>query len=173
MALIGIVLIRWMRMVMNFSVQEDGIHVSWQTDWQVSILYFSLWLQRRGWGVSTGCLWMWWTTECQQQLYTCKVRIWVSGKSYDQEYFIRLCDSSLELGYEDITCSNTSEIIYVDLLTYETSCGPVRTNYKEDCITIIDYKQFRMMEDVQEHLKLDVIQKHLLSHLRINVTQQL
>jgi len=36
----------------------------------------------------------------------------------------RLCDSSLELGYEDITCSNTSEIIYVDLLTYETSCGP-------------------------------------------------
>ena len=79
----------------------------------------------------------------------------------------------MELGYEDITCSNTSEIIYVDLLTYETSCGPVRTNYKEDCITIIDYKQFRMMVDVQEHLKLVVIQTHLLSHLRINVTQQM
>ena len=95
------------------------------------------------------------------------------GKVDDQEYLIRLCDSSLELGYEDITCSNTSEIIYVDLLTYETSCGPVRTIYKEDCITIIDYKQFRMMVDVQEHLKLVVIQTHLLSHLRINVAQQL
>jgi len=35
----------------------------------------------------------------------------------------RRCDSSLSEGYEDIFCYNET-IIYVDLLTYETSCGP-------------------------------------------------
>ena len=41
--------------------------------------------------------------------------------------YCRLCDDTLELGYKEYNCSETNQIIYVDVETpgYEISCGTV------------------------------------------------
>ena len=39
----------------------------------------------------------------------------------------RRCDDTTDLGYEEFECDGYMEIIYVDLETYEISCGLVST----------------------------------------------
>ena len=41
--------------------------------------------------------------------------------------YCRLCDDTLELGFKEYNCSETNQIIYVDVETpgYEISCGTV------------------------------------------------
>ena len=50
-------------------------------------------------------------------------------------YYCRLCDDSLELGYKEQWCNETNEIVYVDLAQFPTTdvqitCGIVSTGLR-------------------------------------------